>query len=168
MPCPCEINSQLAEVTAKIAKSLGTPLRQQLLYDVAMYVGQPTVGAVVVVGDVLMIEPEEVEHGGVEIVGRGDLVNRSTTKVVRCAVTNATFDSGPQHPASEGVGVVVASLRGRLPRWHAAEFSGPEDEHILEKPSLLEVGEQRCGGLVKDRTMPLIVGLESAMSVPVQ
>lgn len=47
------------------------PLSQKVVYHLAMHVGQPTVGAIVTVGQLLVIDAEEVQHSGVKVVGAG-------------------------------------------------------------------------------------------------
>ena len=57
----------------------------------------------------------------------------------------------------------VAALRVRC----ASEFSAPHDERVLQKPALLEIGEQACDGLVYGRAVCLERVAEVEMLVPV-
>ena len=59
----------------------------------------------------------------------------------------------------------VAALRVRC----ASEFSTPHDERVLQKPALLEIGEQACDGLVRGLTVAFerVAEVEVLVSVAV-
>ncbi len=51
---------------------------------------------------------------------------------------------------------------------HAAELGGPDDERVIEQSAGLEIGQERSRGLVEDRSVTVVVGLNAPMSVPVE
>ena len=53
-------------------------------------------------------------------------------------------------------------------RRHAAELGGPQHERFVEQPALLEIGQQRGRRLVEDRAVPIVVGLQRFVGIPVQ
>ena len=82
-----------------------------------MHVGEAALDAVVVDGEVFVIETEEVEDGGVEVV-RGDGVVRGLeAKLIGGAVAHAAFHSGTGKPSGEAVRIVVAPVGAGLKHW---------------------------------------------------
>ncbi len=68
----CDIVDSLdgrCAATHRSPKILPRSSRQNLLYDVASDVGQPVIAAGVAVGEAFVIEAQEVQHGGVQVVG---------------------------------------------------------------------------------------------------
>ena len=63
----------------------------------AVDVREAAVGAVVAEHEAFVVDAEEVEHGGVEIVGRDDIVRGFPGPLVARAVGDAGSDSGPGH-----------------------------------------------------------------------
>ena len=84
------------------------------------------------------------------------------------AVADAGLHAGAGQPAGEAVGIVVAALGALLEHRHAAELGAPDDERVLEQAALLEVADQRGGGLIEDRGMHVVLLLELVVAVPVQ
>src|SRR5262245_20256962 len=132
-------------------------LRQHRLDNLALHIGQPTLQSIVIVGEPLMVEAEKVKDSRVEVVDSDDVLHGFVTELVRGAVAEAFLHAGAGQPASETVGIVVASLRSFLEGAHAAKLRTPNDQRVSEQPALLEVDEQRGGGLVQDWTMDTVL-----------
>ena len=79
-----------------------------------MHIGQAALDAIVVIGELLMIQPEQMECGRVQVVGIGGILTRFETEFVAGAVTGPPPDSAPGHPGGKDAGVVVASFLGSL------------------------------------------------------
>lgn len=84
-------------------------LSENAFDDVAVDVCEATFEAVVVIGEAFVVEAEEVEDGGVEVVDGDGVFFGFGAKVVRGAVAVAFFDAGSGEETGEGVGVVVAA-----------------------------------------------------------
>ena len=114
-----------------------------------MDVGEAEVAAGVVVGEFLVIEAEEVENGGLEIVDVDGVFGGGEAEFVGGAVDVTALHSTAGHPHGEAVVVVVAAFMvpafgSRLGHFHgggAAEFAAPDDEGFVEEAALFEIGE---------------------------
>src|SRR5262245_23946397 len=71
--------------------------------------GQAEAPAVVSVSKPLVVEAEEVEDGGMEVVDMHAVDGGGVADLVRLAVTRASLDSAAGHPEGEPVGVVIAA-----------------------------------------------------------
>lgn len=74
-----------------------------------MDVGEAALDAVVVEGEPLVVDAEEVEHGGVEVVPVHWLFDCFVTDVVGRAVREAMLKACAGEPDSEAVLIVVAA-----------------------------------------------------------
>ena len=81
-------------------------------------------------------------------VGVGDVV----AVVVGAAVGEAGLDAAAGEPDREAARMMVAAVVGRGERAlrvrRAAELAAPDDERVVEHAALLEVDDQRGGGLI--------------------
>ena len=117
----------------------GTRSGNDVVDDVAVDVGQAEVAAVVAVGEPFVIQAQEVEDGGVEIVMRDAVLDGVHAEFVGGAVGDATLDAAARHPHGEAV-MVVAAAEGcfgqrpvRLLKRRAAELGGPDDESLVQQ-----------------------------------
>src|SRR5206468_11545840 len=85
---------------------LREPSRDQLGNHSSMHVGQTEVAAGVAVRQALVIEAEQVQHGGVQVVNVDRVLDRLKTELVGRSIrlTAANAAAGP--PAGEAVMVV--------------------------------------------------------------
>ena len=103
-----------------------------------------------------MIEAEEVEHGGVEVVEVDFALHSAVAVVVGVAVTDAAFYAATSHPGGEAEGIVTASVAllggfaiGEvLLIRRAAEFATPNDERIFKETACFEIADQSGDGLI--------------------
>ena len=79
-----------------------------------------------------MIQTEQVEDRGVEIVERRGVLHGLETEVVARAVARARFHASAHEKTREGVRVVVAARAVGLEKRHATEFRAPDDERVFE------------------------------------
>src|SRR5690348_15126789 len=80
------------------------------LDDLAVYVGKATLAAVVVVGQLLVVETEKAEHGGVEVVDRRDVLLRFVAEGIGGAVARAGLHAGAGQPGGEAERIVVPAF----------------------------------------------------------
>ena len=102
----------------------------------AFHIRQSPLHAVVLEGEALVVEAEEVEDGGVEVVERVDVLHRALAEVVGHAVADAGLHARAREPAGEAIGVVVAALRALLEEGHPAKLRAPDDERVLQQAAL--------------------------------
>ena len=122
---------------------------QNVFYDISVHVGEAEVAAAVAVGELFVIEAQEVEHGGVEVVNMNPVLDGLEAKVVGSAVNVAAFHATAGHPGGEAVVVVIPSIDlagvasgfGHFHHWGASEFATPKYEGFIEHAALLEIDE---------------------------
>lgn len=103
----------------------------------AVDVGEAEIASGVVVGEAFVIEAEEVEDGGLEVVDVDFVLGDVEAEVVGFAV-GAGFGAAACHESGEGLWVVVASghtaeSRVGFDHGSAAEFATPDDEGFVEE-----------------------------------
>ena len=133
-----------------------------------MDIGQPTIDAIVVKGQPLMVDAEEVKDGGVEIRDCDLVLSHEVSDFVATAMMVSGTDTGPGEETGEGTGMMVAS-RGidALGRRAPAEFGGPDEEGVLQHAPLLEVVDQGGHGSVHGGGLGIMVFAKIFVSVPI-
>ena len=109
------------------------------MHDIAVDVGQAEVAAVVAEGELFVIQAQQVEDGGVEIVMRDAVLDGVHAELVGGAVGDPRLDATARHPHGEAV-MVMAAAEGcfckrliRLLKRRATELSGPDDESLVQQ-----------------------------------
>lgn len=112
-----------------------------------------------------MVESEEVENSGPEIVNSAGIFGGVIAEFVGGAVDMAAFDATAGHPDGKAVRVVVAAVIA-LGEGSAAEFSSPDDEGVFEEAAGLEVLDE-CGDGLADLVAHFTVAFfEIAVVIP--
>ena len=124
-----------------------TMLSDDLVDDTASDVGEAEIAAGGVEREPTVIEAEQVENGGVEIVHVHGILDGGVAEFVGLAEGKPVAHAATGEPNSEALGIMVAAV-GALGEWSAAELTSPPNKRILEQPARLEIGEQRGDGLV--------------------
>ena len=118
-----------------------------------------------------MVDAEEMQDGGVQVMHMHGIFGHVVAEVVGLAVTGAGLHAAAGHPHGEATRVVVASGFRAVPFAlagdAAAEFAAPDDERVLEQSASLEVLDQRRAGLVRVTATRGAPGSEAAMVIPV-
>lgn len=102
-------------------------------------VGEPSLDAVVPEGKRFVIEAKKMEDGGIEIVDREDVLHCLVTEFISSTMTYPGPDPCSREPCSEAVRIMVSALGALLEHGHAAEFSAPHHQGVLEQSPLLEI-----------------------------
>ena len=74
-----------------------------------MDVGETEITAGVAVGELFVVEAEEVKNGGVEVVDVNDFFDGSEAEIIGGAVNISSFDTTAGEHHGESVGVVIAT-----------------------------------------------------------
>lgn len=94
-------------------------------------------------GESLMVDPEEVENGGLQVVDMDGVFNDVNAIVVGLPVTEACFYATSGEPVGEAIGVMVSAVVGRsqfaLAVYGSPEFASPNDERVFQHAALLQV-----------------------------
>ena len=113
-----------------------------------MHVGQAEIAALEAVGQLGVVEAEQVQDRGVQVVDV-DLVGGCVeAELVGLAERGAGLHSAAGQPHAETIRVMVAAVVASLDHRSAAELAAPDDQRVVEQAPLLEVAQQRGGWLV--------------------
>ena len=75
-----------------------------------MHVGQAKIAAGVTIGERFVIEAEEVEDRGVEVVDMHPFLDRAEAELVGRSVDVSAFHPSARHPHRKAVMIVVAAV----------------------------------------------------------
>ena len=115
-----------------------------------------------------MIEAEQVQDGGVQVVDGGDVLDGLVAELVGGAVAEAALDAGAGQPDGEAVRVVVAAAGALLERRHAAELGDPDDERVVEQAAAVSGRDQSAAqGWSRIGRVDVVLRLERLVAVPV-
>src|SRR5687767_3810404 len=82
---------------------------QPFAHDAATHVGQAEVAALEAIGEAQVVEAEQVQERGVEVVDVDGVARDAPADVVGGAVDVPTLETAARHPDREGEGMVVAA-----------------------------------------------------------
>ena len=93
----------------------GRPLasRDQFLHDVAVDISQAEVATGVPVGQLFVVESQQVQHGRMEVMHMDAVLNGVPTEFIGRAVDVATLHAAASQPHREPVVIVIAALTDR-------------------------------------------------------
>ena len=100
-----------------------------------------------------------------EVTDVARIDRREMAELVGLAVAEAGPDAAAGEPVKETEGIVIASnavLRHRL----TAEFATPDDQRVVQKTALFEVGEKAPNRLVDFRRVDPYVQVDVVVRVP--
>lgn len=96
---------------------------------------------VVAPSESLMVQAEQVEQCGVQIVNGTAVLDGVVAVVVGFAVAEPRLHAATSEPHREALRMTIAA-RLRLANLHrrcAAEFSAPKDKHVVQEPPLFQI-----------------------------
>ena len=86
------------------------PLGQDRLDDLAVDVGEPVVAALVTICQLLVIDAQLMQDGGLQVVDMDGILGDIDAVIVGLAVAHAATDPSASHPVAEAVGMVVSTV----------------------------------------------------------
>ena len=123
------------------------PSADDLVDDVSSDVGQSEVATGIAVGELLVVETQEVEDGGVEVVDSNPTFDGLEAELVGGSVDESSFHATAGHPHREAERVMVAAV-AVLGDGCPAELAAPDHQGVVEQPSTLQVGQEPGDRLV--------------------
>ena len=100
-----------------------------------------------------MIDPEAVEHAGIQVVDVNRVLNDVITVIVGLAVVDARLEAAASDNGSETLSVVVTAVgvlrQIALAVNRPSELAAEDDDSVLEHATLLEVLDKGGGWLVR-------------------
>ncbi len=114
-----------------------------------------------------MIEPQQVEDGGMEVMNGNRVVGGFESKVIRRPINGPSFDPASGQPDSESVVIMIAAVERRQFRDRSSsKFSAPKNKRVLEKAPLFEIGEERGDRMIPPFGELTMLSLKGLMIVP--
>ena len=86
-------------------------------------VGQPVIAAAESIRQTFMIQAQEIEHGGMQIVDLHLVFDRLVSVVVRRTVSHTTPDTPAREPEAEPKGIMIATVASPLGKGSAPKFA---------------------------------------------
>ena len=139
-----------------------------------MHVSQSKVSAGIAVGERFMIESEEMEHGGMEIVNMNPLLNGRKAKLVSRSVNETRANPSARQPHGESVRIMVSSIDhaaigpviGQFNGWGPTKLAAPNHQGVFEHPALLQIFEERRDGPIAFSGQALMFRLNVIVTIP--
>ena len=113
-----------------------------------------------------MLNPEEAQHRGMQVVDVHGILNRVVAQFIRRAKDEPGFDPAAAEPDAEA-GIVMIATVAALAHRGSAEFAGPNDQRLVQHAALFEVRDQRHAGAINFCGFEFDALLHAAVMVPV-
>ncbi len=119
-------------------------LREHTWNHLPVDVGEAEVAALGTEGELLVVESEQMQEGGLQIVDMDFVVGDGEAEFVRFTVSGSGADPGAGHENGKAVGVMVASedLACGGPAFaerSAAEFTTPNNQGVVQESAAAQV-----------------------------
>src|SRR5262245_22356989 len=98
------------EFADAIRRHFRTESGQKLFHHMPMHIGQAEISSCAAEGEFLVIETEEPENGGVEVVDVDFVFDSLKSKFIGRAMNVTTLNSAARHPHGEAMMIVVAAV----------------------------------------------------------
>src|SRR5258706_1782796 len=111
-----------------------------------------------------VIDTQETEHGGMQIMDVNRIFHGVVTQFVGAAIGHTAFDACAGHPDGESLDMVIATIA--LRHGSATKFTSPNDQRIFQHAAGLEVLQQSSGAPVNQTGRSGDSIFDAAMVVP--
>ena len=118
-----------------------------------MHVRQSPFDTIVVIAKTLVIQSQQMQNRGMQVINRGDLFHGTMAKIISRPVTERRLNSCTSQSGREAGRIVVPTTGTLLESGHPSKFCAPHNQRILQQTSLFEVAEQSRCRLIKDRSV---------------
>jgi hypothetical protein len=117
----------------------------------AVHIRQPEVAPAIAIGQLRVIEAEQVQYGRMQIVHVRLVFDRLKAEIVRGAVGYPAFNAPAGQPDRKTVGIVIAAVlhihtRAGLHRGSAPEFAAEYYLRILKRPRAFKSSSRAATG----------------------
>ena len=136
-------------------------------FDVPRNIRQSKIPPRIAIGELLMIEAEQVQHRRVEVVDMYLLIHRRKPKFVGRSMHVAAAHAAAGQPHAEAVMIVIAAAELRqLGHRRAAELAAPHHQRGFQQAALLQVLEEGGDGPVPFAGQLAVHLLDAVVIVP--
>jgi hypothetical protein len=140
-------------------------LREDRFDDLSGDVGEPEVATLSAIDELLVVDAEEGEDRGVQVVDVNDVVYGGIAEFVGFAVRNSSLDAAAGQPDREAFDVMIAAVA--LSHRGPSKLSPPDHQSFVEHAALFQVFDERCGSLIDLGGGPSDVLLDNPVVIPV-
>src|SRR5689334_513253 len=109
-----------------------------------MDVGQPEWASLELVGEFCVVESEQVQHRRVQVMHVYFVLRDIEAKLIGLAENDTALESAACHPHRECIRMMIASVGPALHHRGTAKLAAPDDDRVLQQPSLLQILDKRC------------------------
>lgn len=141
-------------------------LCQQTPHDLTVDVGKTEVSPLELIGEAGVVEAQEMQQGGVQVVDVDGIFSNIETEFVARAIGKAALNTAPSHPERKSVGMMVSAIVAPLHHRGSAELPAPDDDRVIEQPALFEIADEGGAWFVGFLTILLEATDKVAMLVP--
>ena len=140
------------------------------MHYLAVDIGESTLDTVVIVSQLGVVDSEEMQHSGVEIVPRNRPLNGFPTDLIRVPERETWFEACTGHPATETVAIVVTTranfvLRGLCKR-RSPKLGREQHQRVVEHPALLQITKQRGNRFVDSTRLDRVILFHILVCIP--
>lgn len=107
-----------------------------------VHVREPVVPTLDTMGELGVIEAEQMKESGVEVVHMNGVGDHIEAKVIGGSMDVPCSDSPAGEPDGKRAVMVVAAILSPLDHRGSPEFAPPHHERVIEQATLLEVGHE--------------------------
>ncbi len=142
--------------------------------DFSVDVGEAEIASGVAEGELFVVEADEFQQGGVQIVYVHGFFDSFETEFVGGPMCITSADTTACEPHCEAPVVVIASVDfsgvgafgGEFDSGCSAEFTAPDDQCFVEQSALSEVCEEGCDGLIALAGQSGVIDFDIVVVVP--
>ena len=149
-----------------VRKNLASGSRENFPDDPAMDIGQAAINAVLADGELFVVDPQQVQHGGVQIVAVRLALLGLIAPVVTAAMGHARLDAGAPEPGHKAAPIMVAA-DARLCERGPTKFGSPHDQGILGQPAGFQIPQERCDRTIDARGHGWEFGRDAGVIIPI-
>ena len=100
--------------------------REESLNDFTMHIGETEVAALESVGELRVIEAEQMKDCRVQVVNMDGVASDVESKIIGRPMRIAALHAAASHPHAEAAIVVIPTIIAALYHWRATEFTAPD------------------------------------------
>ena len=112
-----------------------------------MHVGQAEISSRMAIGQLFVVQSQQVQNGGMPIVDVHFALYGFVAVFVGGSVAESALYPAACHPSGVSLVVVVAAVSA-LGVGRPSEFAGPDDERVLQQVATLEIRQETGNGFV--------------------
>ncbi|MFT7642444.1 MAG: hypothetical protein ACI9G1_004201, partial [Pirellulaceae bacterium] len=120
----------------------------------------------------LVVYAKQVQNRSMQVANMNGVIDGVVAEFIGPAVSHPRLYTTTGHPHRKAAWMMIASALGTipfpLPGDASTKLTAPQDERLIQQPSLFEVGYQRGTGLICVATASYTPRAESAVMIPIR